>query len=101
MGMVYAPIAQTMADKAKKMDPRLLPVIITPMMLIVFGDAVASRTVPILGKNFVAALISAVCTVIIFLAADKLKRPHLKEYALVIAMLVGMFGTYALFGRQS
>lgn len=99
MMMVYTPIAQQMVDKAKKVDPKALPLIIIPMMLIVFGDAVASRTLPLMGPNFVAALISAVCILAIFIAADKINKPHLKEYGLVIAMLVGMFGTFAIFGR--
>ncbi len=100
MGMIYTPIAGSMAEKSKKMDPRALPLIIVIMMQIVFGDMVAQRTVPIFGANFFAALISAICTLIVFIVADKVKNPHIKEYALVIAMLVGMFGAQLIFGGQ-
>jgi hypothetical protein len=98
MTMVYTPIAKPMADKAQKLDPKMLPLIITGLMLVVFGDGVASRTLPLFGPQFTAALISAVCTLVVFITANKLKKPHLKEYSLVIAMLVGMFGAYAIFG---
>lgn len=96
--MVFTPIAKPMADKAKKLDPKALPLLILGIMLIVFSDNIASRTIPIFGPNFIAALISFVCTMIVFLTANKLKKPHLKEYSLVIAMLIGMFGAYFIVG---
>lgn len=98
MTMVYTPIAKPMADKASKFDPKALPLIVVGMMIIVFSDSVASRALPFFSKNFYAALIAAVCTVIVFSISNKLKNPHLKEYSLVIAMIVGMFGTYFLMG---
>lgn len=98
MTMIYTPIAGKMAEKSKQFDPKALPLIIVGMMLIVFGDTTASRTLPLLSPNFVAALISAVCTLAIFIFANKINRPNLKEYALVISMLIGMFGAYAIFG---
>ncbi len=96
--MVFTPIAKPMADKAQKMDPKALPLIILGIMLIVFADNLASRTVPIFNANFIAALISFVCTMVVFITANKLKKPHLKEYSLVIAMLIGMFGAYFIIG---
>ena len=96
--MVFTLIAKPMADKAQKFDPKAFPLIVIGIMLVVFGDAVASRTLPIFGPQFIAALISAVCTLIVFITANKLDKPRLKEYSLVIAMLVGCFGTYLIVG---
>lgn len=106
MGMVYTPIAKTMVEKSKKGDAKAVPLIVTVMMIIVFGEIAAARTMPIfkdgqISKPFVAALLSAICTIVIFVAADRLKKPQLKEYALVIAMLVGMFGAYFIMGGLS
>jgi hypothetical protein len=99
MGMVYAPIAKNMIARSGKSDTRVMQLVIVIMMIIVFGDAVAQRTLPLATPKFWAAFISAVVVILFGVAAKRLKNPHIMEYALVTAMLVGMFGTFLIFGK--
>ncbi len=99
MAMVYAPIAKNMIARSGKSDTRIMQMVIVVMMIIVFGDAAASRAVPLGEPKFWASLISAVVVIIFAISARRFKNPHIMEYALVVAMLVGMFGTFAIFGK--
>lgn len=69
----------------------LLPVLSTAAVLGAFGYQV-SKFVVELGPGTMATLVSAITIVIVNLASDKLGIAFLKEWALGIAMVAGMFG---------
>ncbi|MDY7039312.1 MAG: DUF5058 family protein [Chloroflexota bacterium] len=95
--VVFTPIAKPVRDRAMKGDPKIFSLIAVIMMLIAFGNNMASDILAMDAGTLTIA-ISFLCTIVVFKVADAMKRPSLKEYALTIAMLVSMFLAYAIMG---
>jgi len=95
--MVFTPIAKPVRDKAMKIDPKIFSLIAVIMMLVAFGNNMGPDILK-MDMGTLAIAISFVCTLVIFKVADAVKKPHLKEYALTIAMLIAMFLAYAIMG---
>lgn len=68
----------------------LLPVLSTGAVLGAFGYQV-SKFVVTLGPGTIAVLVSGITIIIVNLLSDKLKIGFLKEWALGLAMIAGMF----------
>lgn len=77
-------------DRLTGGNPKLLAVIAACGMIAIFSYYSMSNAVK--GGGFlVAVLAGLVASMFLFKFADWIKRPHLKEWALGIAMFVGMF----------
>lgn len=92
---LLTPKLETVRNKLVGGKDYLLPVLSTAAVLGAFGYQVANFIVT-LSPSTIAAIVSAVTIVVINLLADKLKLNFLKEWALGLAMVLGMFSAVLL-----
>ena len=88
---LFTPKLETFRVKLVRGRDYLLPVLSTAAVLGAFGYQV-SRFVVELGPGTVAVLVSALTIVLVNLLSEKTNAKFLKEWALGIAMVTGMFG---------
>lgn len=88
---LFTPKLETLRMKLVGGRNYLLPVLSTAAVLGAFGYQV-SKFIVQLGPGTVAALVSGITIVVINIVADKTELNFLKEWALGIAMIAGMFG---------
>lgn len=88
--MVATPNMHRVRGWMTKRDPRLFMMFSIVMMLILFSNFTAPNLLKG-GGNALATIIGAAVLVLIFAISDKLKKPYIKEFAIIISMLVAIF----------
>jgi hypothetical protein len=95
VGGVFTRWLPKLRDLMGQGNPKQMAVISAAIMLAAFGRLfISDGIVPLVKKGTVAPFAGAVVSLVVgigwLLWADKLKKPEMKEYFLLVAMIVGM-----------